>query len=143
MADGFDPVGIGEIAEMIGESPQTAEYLMGLPGAPVPVPLRRMKVWRASEVRAYFAAMDDRGPDGRLLVPRLKDGETLIPRTEIKTGQRIAAGVVTGIEYSPSGKTVYFTCRGADGIEVKGKGWDAAGRTTVYTGKGIWHRSLT
>jgi hypothetical protein len=56
-ADGFDPVGIGEIALMIGESKQNTRYIMDRnvhPDAPAPVPLQRMKVWPRAEVVRYL-----------------------------------------------------------------------------------------
>lgn len=59
-ADGFDPVGIGEIALMIGESKQNTRYIMDRevhPGAPEPVTLLRMKVWRQSEVVRYLRSV--------------------------------------------------------------------------------------
>lgn len=64
-ADGFDPVGIAEIAAMTGDSKQNLNYLMNLPGAPEPVELARMKVWRKSEVVQYLGKIGHRGPDGR------------------------------------------------------------------------------
>jgi hypothetical protein len=132
--DDFDPVGLAEIAAITGDTQMNVDYLMGRPGAPEPVELARGKVWRESEVRAYFGAIDDRGPGGRRLArPWPKDGEELVPRTEVRVGQVIAAGTVTAIDYSKSGKIIYFTCRGPDGEVTKGKGLKAANRITVYT----------
>lgn len=131
----FDPVGLIEIAAMTGDSPQSVNYLLGLPGAPEPVALARGKVWRESEVVPYFAGIDDRGPSGRRLArTEGRGGGVYIPRTEVRVGQVIAAGTVTAIDYSPSGNIIYFTCRGPDGVERKGKGLKKADRITVYPG---------
>jgi predicted DNA-binding transcriptional regulator AlpA len=56
-ARGFDPVGLAEIAQMTGESVQNLNYLMGAAGAPQPVRLARMKVWRRSEVARWWASI--------------------------------------------------------------------------------------
>lgn len=57
-ADGFDPAGLAEIAALTDPpmSTQLADYIMGAPGAPEPVQLARMKVWRLSEAAAWVAA---------------------------------------------------------------------------------------
>lgn len=47
-----------------------------------------------------------------------------IPAAEVKVGQVIAVGTVTGIRHSKSGKTVYFTTRDAGGEKER------AGRST-------------
>jgi hypothetical protein len=56
--DGFDPVGITEIAGLPDPpmSKQLAVYVMNGEEAPEPVQLARMKVWRASEVIPYLRA---------------------------------------------------------------------------------------
>lgn len=56
-ADEFDPVGNGEIAEMIGESKQLARYLMNRPGAPEPVIRARGKVWPRATVIKYMRSL--------------------------------------------------------------------------------------
>jgi hypothetical protein len=85
-------------------------------------------------VRVFFAAISDRGPDGRRLArPWSRGGKGYVPIREVTVGQRLAAGTVTGIRYSPSGRTVYFTCEDADGAAVEGRGRDAAGKITVFT----------
>ena len=53
----FDPAGLAEIKAMTGESVQNLNYLMGSPGAPRPVQLARMKVWRRSEVAVWWASI--------------------------------------------------------------------------------------
>jgi len=134
-ADGFDPVGIREISVMTGDTPQSVNYLMGLPGAPEPVPLSQGRVWRGSEVAGYYAALGGRGPGGRRrrVLAGPPGGGEFVPRTEVRVGQVTAAGTVTAIDYSASGKIIYFTCRGPDGVERKGKGLKAADRITVFT----------
>lgn len=119
---------------MTGDSPQNVEYLMRRSGAPEPVELARGKVWRASEVCAYFASISHRGPDGRRLGrAQGQGGGVYTPMMAVRVGQVLAAGEVTAIRYSPSGKTVYFTCRDAGGAEKEGRGRDAAGKITVFT----------
>lgn len=53
----FDPVGLAEIAAMTGETAQLINYLMGTPGAPAPVRLARMKVWRRSEFVVWWSSI--------------------------------------------------------------------------------------
>jgi predicted DNA-binding transcriptional regulator AlpA len=53
----FDPVGLAEVAEMTGESKQLLDYLLRGPGAPRPVHLARMKVWRRSEIVVWWASL--------------------------------------------------------------------------------------
>ena len=53
----FDPVGLAEIAAMTGETAQLLNYLMGTPGAPQPVHLARMKVWRRSDVVVWWGSI--------------------------------------------------------------------------------------
>ena len=58
--DGFDPVGNGEIAAMIGESKQNTRYIMDRrvhPDAPEPVVLERGKVWPRAEVIRYLRSV--------------------------------------------------------------------------------------
>jgi hypothetical protein len=58
-ADGFDPVGNAEIAEMIRESKQLTRYIMDRaihPEAPEPVTLERGKVWPRAAVIRYLRA---------------------------------------------------------------------------------------
>lgn len=57
--DEFDPVGLAEIAEMIGESKQNTRYIMDRdvhPAAPEPKVLARGKVWPRAEVIRYLRA---------------------------------------------------------------------------------------
>jgi hypothetical protein len=72
MTDDFDPVGLAEIAAMTDPpvSAQHARYVMGLEGAPEPVALARMKVWRRSEVAPYLDAYAARLAAGWRPVPR-------------------------------------------------------------------------
>ncbi len=58
-ADSFDPVGLAEIAAMIGESKQNTRYIMDRRvhrEAPAAVPLARGKVWKRTEVVKYLRA---------------------------------------------------------------------------------------
>jgi len=59
--DGFDPVGLSEIAAIIGESRQFARYLMARYNAPEAVPLTAseswMKVWQRAETSAYLRSV--------------------------------------------------------------------------------------
>lgn len=61
----FDPVGLAEIGRLTTDSAANLHYLMNLPGAPEPVRLARMKVWRQSDVVPYLAQIGLRGANGR------------------------------------------------------------------------------
>lgn len=61
--DGFDPVGLAEIAGMLGVSHQRATQIMDRrlhPAAPEGVRLKRGTVWRQSEVVAYLLSIGRR-----------------------------------------------------------------------------------
>jgi hypothetical protein len=66
-------------------------------------------------------------PAGREPRPRAE----LTPVTDVKVGMAISAGEVTGIRYSKSRKTIYFTCKSVTGEKEWGE--SAANRTSVFT----------
>lgn len=135
----FDPVGLIEIAAMTGDSPQSVNYLMGLPGAPEPAQLARGKVWPRQPVAEYFARIGDRGAGGRrtsgsaayLAGPH--DGQEPVPVTGLRAGQVIEAGTVVSTRYSKSGESIYITVRDAEGAVRELPHRPAAGRIRVYT----------
>lgn len=53
--------------------------------------------------------------------------------TDVKVGDKLVGGVVTGIRVSKSGKSIWFTMRGARG-EVEWPPQSTATRTAVFTG---------
>ena len=54
------------------------------------------------------------------------------PKTEVKVGDRLTGGVVTAIRVSKSGKSIWFTMRGARG-EFEWPRESTIARTAVFT----------
>jgi hypothetical protein len=58
---------------------------------------------------------------------------TFIPVTDVREGDRLVGGEVTGIRWSKSGRSVWFTMRRYDGTEKEWPRESAAAQTAVFT----------